>query len=393
MKKILGLCLALLLAACTQTPPPPPTHSNPLAVAWQRPAEVINLQNVARLRLTGSLLEHRTTVSQLVINANSQRLATIGGNSQFMIWNIASGRTLLNSATVPISAVFFLPDAAFVLSLGEDEQLRKWSLQDGVQTAQVVAHEHSISAAALAPDGGRLVVGGINGVLNIFETATLEKVDSVSIHMGGFYAQSLHFSPNGRVLYSVGSEGAVVGWDTSTWGRIRQLEQGYPPPLSAVHSADHNLLAIIRAEGVQIYALDSGERLNSFAIPPFEYVTEATFSPDNTWLAWGGDLDSVVVFNVASGELVVALRGHGQNFVDLAFAPDSRLLLTGVGGGAAYMWNLNDLPPQAPDEIQIQRAVLSQVADLKLNTLRWSADGKYIVLADRVGGVFVLSIP
>lgn len=387
-----------LLTACngdaanktsTETAGPPP-------IPWERPVTPITAANASGLKLTGRLDGHTSTVFNTVINRSGQRLATIGADGRFIVWNTASGRPVLQAVEVKISAAFFLPDDETVITYGADEQLRKWSLGAGRQIAQVQGHEQGISAAALSLDGTRLAVGGTNGTVTIFETATLEKIGSFTAHRGGFAVQALYFSPNSNVLYTIGGEGNVIGWNTTTYATVRQLESETVPPLGSAVSADGTLLAVARSERLNVYDLSNGERTSSFAIPPFEQIEKMQFSGDKAWLAIGGSIDSVTIFDIASGELVIALREHERDFLGLAFSPQQDLILTGINGGKAYLWNLSQIAALAStgsaDQVQIPRATLQQVPNLSLSSLNWSPNGAYIVLADRKGAVYVLSL-
>jgi WD40 repeat protein len=124
-------------------------------------------------------------------------------------------------------------------------------------------------------------------------------------------------------------------------------------------------------------------------------VRQLLFSADGSWLALGGDFDSVLVFEVATGDLVVGLQGHGTGLSELAFSPDKRLLATGLGGSGVFLWDLSSLVGQAAststDQVQIPRATLGEkVPGLSLSAMIWANNGSYLALADRFGKVYVL---
>ena len=324
-------------------------------------------------------------------------MATIGADKRFVVWNIASGRSLLISPEIEVNDVLFLPDRDAVLSIGSDEQLRKWSLLDEQQIKQITAHEQQISMVTQSPDGGEVAVGGINGIVKIYNADTLDLISEFVAHSGGFPVVAAYYTPDGSRLYTQGGEGRISIWNPETGDELGQLEEGQPTPLGSAQSPDKTLLAVVRGERVNIYNLLTGERTTSFEIPPFDAVEDLQFSVDNLWLAIGGNIDNVTIFDITTGDLVVALRGHGRSFLSMAFSQDKSMILTGVAGGDAFLWNLSELATipstSSADQIQIPRAALQQVPGLELNELEWSPDSTYILLVGRNGGVHMFSVP
>ncbi len=395
---ILWLSLLGWLVACEgDTAPTQETNlTEPLVVAWQRPETLITPDNALRLEIGGTLTAHRGTVFEMQTTPNGQRLATLGGDERFVVWNIASGRSFFRASNTLVTRAFILPDDAGVLGLTTDARLLRWSLEGGDITQETDLSGGAVTAMALSPNGARLAIGGEDGSITLLDTQSFEQRGRIIASQGGFSVTGLYYDPSGDLLYSTLESGEVFAWNSANQARLQDVEAG-ARILGSVASPDGSLLAIARPERLNLYDTRSGARRNSFEIPPFGVIFQMEISQDNAWIAIGGNIDSVTLFDLASGELVVALREHRAQFGALAFSPDRQMIVTALDGGPAYLWDLSAFRgaelPAAQVEVDIPRARLNQVPDLRTSALVWSPEGQYILLADRSGPVYMLRVP
>ncbi|MBZ0308474.1 MAG: hypothetical protein K8I82_20580 [Anaerolineae bacterium] len=367
---------------------------NPLTVPWRGASTAITPENAAQLELVGVLNGHQGTVFAAAFNTNGQRYATLGGDDQTVIWNLASGRAVLTLPDSEYRFVKFLSDGDTLLALDVKNNLIRRSLLDENDVQQIQVHDQRYSSWVLSPDERWIAVGIIDGSIKIYETETLTLISEFIAHHGGFAVLSLYVSPSGNVLYTVGGEGRIRSWNTTNWEIISEIENNDRDLLQTAVSPDGKTLAVVRTEQLSVFDLDSGAPINQFTIPSFTSIRTIAFSTDGEWAALGGDIDSVTIFDLKSGSMVVALPGHGSLFADAAFSADRQLIVTGISGGTAILWDLRGLAPNSdePQQIQVPQAQLRQVATLQLHQIDWSTDGSKIMLIDRQGAVFVLGL-
>lgn len=392
MRRIIFLLFIILLAGCKakedQKPAPVRVDNQLLSTEWKATSTIIKAENAAQLTLTG-VLNGRGTVYETAFN--NQHYATLSGDEHFSIWNLRNGQTDFNLWDKNIRLVKFLADGETFLTLNTQNDLAKRTLSDENPVQEIKVHDQPYTAWSVSPDENLIAVGTQDGFIHIFNTTTLEKVTQFIAHHGGFAVNALYFAPNGNILYSVGGEGSVRSWNTVTWEIISEANDEKRLLATAVTPNGSQLLTA-RSAQIAVYDTNTGNLVTTFEIPPFENIQAMKFSPDGQWLAMGGDVDNVVIFDIASGDLVVALPGHGSNFADLAFSANHDLIVTGISGGNAFLWDLRGLLGNSSQQVQIPKAVLQQVRGLQLHKVDWSPDGTKIMLIDRNGPIFVLGI-
>ncbi|MFN7999598.1 MAG: WD40 repeat domain-containing protein [Acidobacteriota bacterium] len=69
------------------------------------------------------------------------------------------------------------------------------------------------------------------------------------------------------------------------------------------------------------------------------YVTNAVYSPDGRFIVTTSDDQTARVWNAASGQVVVELKGHADEVNCTAYSPDGRFIVTASSDKTARVWN------------------------------------------------------
>ena len=154
----------------------------------------------------------------------------------------------------------------------------------------------TIFAMALSPDGTRVVCGGDDRIVPIWDTRSGQKLAECRGHKSKVL--SLTFRGDGQRLLTASHDGTVRQWDAQTG---REVE----PPYDR-HTAE---------------------------------VLAAVHSPDGTRIASGGRDRAVWLWDSASDQEVARLPGHTSYIWALAFSPDGETLISGSGDSTVRLWD------------------------------------------------------
>lgn len=175
---------------------------------------------------------------------------------------------------------------------------------------------------ALSADGGRLAAGCAGSTARIIEVATSKVIGEVP-----FSPDKLAISPDGKLVFSIGPQGAAVF--EAAGGREGPVIGG-DSVAAAAFSVSTNRLAIARGSaGAGVFDLDAQ------ALTPFgddnDLIESVAFSPDGRLLALGARSRFASVYDVASG-VRIARFDHKEEekgelrVQSLAFSADGGLL-------------------------------------------------------------------
>jgi WD40 repeat protein len=202
------------------------------------------------------------------------------------------------------------------------------------------------SALAWAPSGGGFAIGTVAGHVMLGDpaTATLVPCDG---HAGEVY--DVRFSPSGHQLASIGKDGVLIIRDGATGATVARLRDGAGVASSLAWLGDDRVITGDDRGVVRIWRLADRLVERRLAHPGAIYgvVVGGGARP---YVATFGDGTTVLVWDVATGEVRARLPGH-RLATDIVVTVGS-LLVTTDEPGDVFVWDpdsgerLAALPPE-----------------------------------------------
>ena len=170
--------------------------------------------------------------------------------------------------------------------------LKRGNLEREITRKSLVSGLAKIALLTLVIAGVTMIAAAAMSVSELWEERVMRDGHTAAVRQAVF-------SPDGRLLVSVGEDAQVIVWDFARRERIVTL-------------AEHS-----------------------------DWVTSIAFSPDGKWFATGSHDQTVIVWDAARLQKVTVLGGHQDKVTAIAFSPDGRLMASATQMLQTVLWDAN----------------------------------------------------
>ena len=355
-----------------------------------------------------TLKGHQGAITSAVFSSDGQRLVTTSADKTARVWDLANA----GAAIRPLERTNFSQVARFspdglLIALAQGNSVRLWDADTGrlIRKLPVGDGGGSIRSVAFSPTDNRLLPVGYGGdpdvsyvelwdidagteLARLAAAANLPELRKLNVEARAVGAFA--FSPDGKYLIAgfgsknnirPSSANPLIVWEIGTRRLIRRLDGHKGYCLSLDFSRDGRLLASGSRDGTAILWSTATWKPTQTLVNPDKnswgrrgLIEDVAFSPDGKTLAMasreGGG--KVLLWDVASGQLVATLKGHSAAVQAIAFSPDGRTLASGSSDQTVRLWNVEtrrELMQLDPGDVELG----------EVTTLEFSPDGKHLL--------------
>ena len=282
------------------------------------------------------LAGHAGPILSCEFSADGKRLVTVSGKT-LRVWDIASGQAVYkaNDSDAELIAAALAPDGKRIVTVSSDKTVKERDTISGNQVVLYRSGKGDPLDVAFGRTGWQFLEASEGN------TATVHGEAQGSLLLRGHNApvSSAMFSRDGRFVLTLSDDRSIRLWDAQTAHPLTVLD-GYRVTYAAL-SPDARRLAAVGSENWSVRLVDiaTGRETRVFK-GHTAAVVRAEFDPTGKLLITASDDATARLWDVESGAAVAVLKGNGVSVKSAAFSPDSHLVATGSQDGSVRLWRL-----------------------------------------------------
>lgn len=339
-------------------------------------------------------MDGNRTYCQVIRHSPDGRYLATGTHPGVQLWDAATGARVRSweYKGETLQDLKFTPDGARLVAGSFDKSLRVFDVREGKELAVYRGHQFKLHGIDVSPDGSRVVSVGME------ERNSEIKVWNITEPPGDALLRShtdrpnyLVFNPQGTLLATGSNDRTIKIWDVRTRQVLHTL-RGHGFSLFGVEF-NHSGTRLIswsfdaaRKPELFLWNVAEGKKLGEIRGGHTDWIMEATWSPDDQFIATASKDGTAKIWDAATLQEVTTLTGHTGEVHGVSFHPTDNLLLTVSNGddrtgkpGQAIYWRVPTW-----ERVNVQEQTVGQDAPGM-----FSPDGRWILGRGRTGEVVV----
>lgn len=340
---------------------------NQFAYTHDEQVEVHDFGKKTRLH---SMTSRLNSFATLAWSPDGKQIVAGSHGPLVQVWNAASGREerVLAGHTRSITSLGFCDAGRRLATFSAGRTVKIWDPRRDPGRVRFVGNAKSVSGIAFLPDEMHLLIG-VDGRLVLWNHKEVRSVKDLAMgeQMLGFTVLG-----DGRTVIALDSTSRVLRLDLNEDKPQAVPQAGFGQPMTLAAEPGGTQVVFGYLDGrICVWDSSRSEIVRTFQGHP-DLVLDLAYAPNGRLLASLGVDDTVRLWDTTTWAMAGRLPGDKTVFKAIAFHPDSSRLATSDYQKNLRVWNLSRMP-------EIREVFLIEDSFSTCNGLAFSPDGKRLV--------------
>ncbi len=234
-----------------------------------------------------------------------------------------------------VRSISFSPDSKILYSAGSDGKVLEWNMSNGLKKAKEIYKCNTIIRSISQSNNLIwLVCATENSELILIDLITKNKKKLENVHNGIITAVA--FSNDSKYFVSVGLDGVLNMWNPGTYEKVELVKLNSPIKSVAI-SPDSKIIACATEKGELILCDIESNKTKTIYKSSYP-LNVVAYNSNNSLLAFGDNSGEIYLWDLNKSELKQKLKAHSARINDIKFSNDDKLLATASFDGATKVW-------------------------------------------------------
>lgn len=235
-------------------------------------------------------------------SADGHYLATAEESGHLMIFDYSQPTpdsiTTINLGTTYAFALAFAPNSQKLAVGASNGKLQTYQLSTGAIDLNITAHPGWVTAVAYSPDGSRIVTGGNDDKIKVWDTLG-NVLDTLTGHIGDI--SSVQYSPDGTKIVSSATDNTIRIWDAASGTLLHTITASVNDVHAVAVSPNGNYIASAASDTtLKVWSMSNYSLLSTYAMANSGFYYCVAWSPDGTKLSGGTDAGLVITYDAST---------------------------------------------------------------------------------------------
>lgn len=258
------------------------------------------------------------------------------------VWNSTTRQELLRIEVPSLEcfSIAFMNDGKSIVSGWSDGKIRAFLPQSG-KLFYVIndAHNHGVSAITATNDCSRIISGGDQGEVRVWEIGSQTQIMEASMKEHRARVADIKVNKKDDQAVSASHDGSCIVWDLENFTRIICLFESTMFKQVLYHPDESQLLTAGSDRKITYWDCFDGQAIRMLDGSDSGEINALDITREGEHCVSGGEDKLVKIWNYDEGICYSQGTGHSGTITRLKFSPDQKFIVSVGTEGAIFIWH------------------------------------------------------